>query len=381
MRSSVLFSYLLILLATACVDRISFDFEKPPNNSISISGYISDQPGPYEIRINNVFDIESKESTKIPISVKQLKMSDNKGNSEILSEVNKGIYQTDPSGIKGQVGGVYAITVELFDGRIYESLPDTILPAGSLDSLYLELKSKYNSIGEKIYSYDIFFDASYDANSNNNKFIWKQTSTYQVETHPEYAQGACFWMPEISKCNFVPPCSGYRNTGDNIHPVFEKLFTCTCCICWYSIYNENLILSDDHLTRRGELNGVNASNIPLDKWTLAYKIRVEMSQMSLTDNSYHFWKAIRDQKEATGSLFQPITGKIPSNFIQTSGNTTRVEGIFFATSINSKVKYLQKFELPTEVVLSIPTEKPIKAGDCRDAFPHSTNIKPPFWID
>lgn len=381
MRSTLLLSYLLILPATACVDRISFDFEKPLNNSISITGYISDQRGPYEIRIQNVFDIESKESTKIPISVKQLKISDNQGHAEILGEVNKGIYQTDPNGIKGQTGGVYTITVELLDGRIYESLPDTILPAGSLDSLYFELKSKYNSIGEKTYSYDIFFDASYNANSNNNKFLWKQTSTYQVESHPEFPNGACNFLREIGQCNFVPPCSGYRNIGSNAQPKFEKQYPCTCCMCWYNIYNENLILNDDHLIRLGELKGVNASTIPLNKWTLEYKIRVEMSQMSLTNNSYRFWKAIRDQKEATGSLFQPITGKIPSNFIQTSGNTTRVEGLFFATAINSKIQYLKKFDLAAEVVISIPTERPFAIGDCRDLFPHSTNLKPSFWID
>ena len=381
MRSTLLSSYLLILLATACVDRISFDFEKPPSNSISITGYISDQPGPYEIRINNVFDIESKESTKIPISVKQLKISDNQGHSEILNEVNSGVYQTDTNGIKGQIGGVYAIKVELFDGRIYESLPDTLLPPGSMDSLYFALKSEYNSIGEKTYSYDILFDASYNATSSHNKFIWKQTSTYQFETHPEIPSKTCFYLQETGRCNFVPPCSGYRNVGTNIVPRFEQQFPCTCCTCWYNIYNENLILNDDHLLRHGELKSVNASNIPLNKWTLDNKIRVEMSQMSLTNNSYRFWKAIRDQKEAAGSLFQPVTGKIPSNFIQTSGNITRIEGIFFATGISIKVHYLKKFDLPAEVVLSLPTERPILGGDCRETFPHSTNLKPSSWLD
>ena len=380
MRKTLVISNILILLAVACVDRFNYDIEKTTNKGISISGYISDQPGPYEIRVNSIFDIESKESMKTAISVKSMELSDNLGHTEILSEVNAGIYQTSPVGIRGVVGGVYKLKIELFDGKIYESLPDTILPTGSLDSLYFKYTEQYNDLAIKEYGFDVLFDATYDA-KRNNQFIWKFTGTFQAETQPELNHSQCFWLVEISKCNFVPPCSGYRNIGTNKDPIYKKQFPCTCCQCWYNIYNDYLIISDDLFSGKGLLKGVKVQKVPLNQWTLLHKIRVDVSQISLTRNSFRFWKAIKNQKEAIGSLFQPVTGKIPSNFIQISGDLAPINGLFYTTSISSKTQYVKQFDLPPRLVYKISLEEPIFGDDCRNLFPHSTNLKPAFWED
>src|SRR6267154_3827663 len=127
MRMTYFISVLSILLATACVDRLSYEISKGVNFGITIDGSISDQPGPYEIRVYNIFDIESKETRKTPVNVRTVIISDNKGNAETLNTIDAGVYQTSPTGIQGVAGGVYKLSVELFDGRVYESLPDTIL--------------------------------------------------------------------------------------------------------------------------------------------------------------------------------------------------------------------------------------------------------------
>ncbi|SRR5258706_415816 len=322
MKTARLYSYLMVMLMTACIDRLSFEITKEVNFGISIDGFISDRPGPYEIRINSIFDIESKESMKTPVSARSLIISDDQGNSETLKEIDPGIYQTNSSGIKGVPGGVYKMRVELFDGRIYESLPDTILvSAGSVDSLHLTFNETYSVVGQTEHSFDLFFDASYDEKVNNH-FLWRFQGTFQAETHPElYHGGACFWLDEIQRCNLSPPCSGYRNKGTNRDPWFVKVYDCTCCTCWYSLFNLSPILSDDHWANAGRVIDVKAQTVPLNQWTLEHKIRLDVSQMSLTGRTFLFWKAIRDQQKATGNLFQPVSGKIPSNFIQVSGNS------------------------------------------------------------
>jgi len=90
-----------------CVDRLSYDISKGLNFEITIDGSISDQPGPYEVRIYNVFDIESKETRRMPVSVRNVIISDDKGNAETLNAIEEGIYQTSPTGIQGVPGGVY----------------------------------------------------------------------------------------------------------------------------------------------------------------------------------------------------------------------------------------------------------------------------------
>jgi hypothetical protein len=284
-----------------------------------------------------------------------------------------------PLGIRGEIGMSYKIRVELFDGRIYESKPDTILPSGSIDSLYYSFKEQFNDLGVKQYNFDVLFDASYNSEINNH-FIWRFRGTFQAETQPQYYNGKeCFYLQEINKCNLVPPCSAYRNIGTNVNPIFEKKFPCTCCMCWYNLYNEEVIISDELFTGKGLVRGAKACNVPLNQWTLEYKIRIDMSQLSLTDNSFRFWKAIKDQKEAIGSLFQPVVGKIPSNFVQITGKEIPIEGLFYATSISNKVLYLRHTDLPPDILTEISFERPIFGNDCRILFPNSTTLKPAFW--
>jgi hypothetical protein len=379
-----LVSYAMIMLTTACVDRLSFDIGNDVNFGISIDGYISDQPAPYEIKIQSIFDIESKESRRTPVSVRSIVISDDKGNVETLNAIDAGIYRTSPTGIQGVPGGVYKISVELFDGRIYESLPDTILSAsGSVDSLYFTFNETYNEVGAALYSFDLLFDASYEEKINNH-ILWKFMGTFQAETHPELRrQDGCFWLDELTiptKCNYLPPCSGYRNEGPMIKdPILLKKYDCTCCTCWYNLFNPSPILSDDHLAMGGRVTKVKAQTIPLNQWTLEHKIRLELSQMSLTRTTFRFWKAIRDQERATGNLFQPVSGKIPQNFIQVAGNPIPIQGLFFATAISQKVKYFDRVQLPLNLTYAISTDEPIFTDDCRLLFPNSTNSKPSFW--
>ncbi len=82
---------ILIFFTESCVDRINFDIGEP-TSTLVIEGQISDQPGPHTIKVSKAFDIESKFSAKIPVTVKELAISDDAGNREELVEVSKGIY-------------------------------------------------------------------------------------------------------------------------------------------------------------------------------------------------------------------------------------------------------------------------------------------------
>jgi hypothetical protein len=380
-----------ILMMGACVDRIDIDVSKPKSDAIVISGFISDGPGPYEIRIQNVYDVESKETTRVPVSVKRLELSDDAGNTEIMTEVKPGFYQTSATGMQGVSGRAYKINVELYDGRIYESWPDTIKTGAELDSMYYVAHDVTDELGRLKSYLDVRFDATYDATANVN-YIWKFRGTFKADTQPELYfsyhigpagnyTGLCFFLDELPGCNLQPPCSGLRNIGNTRLPEFEQRFPCTCCTCWYDIVNENLLLNNEKFIDKGIISGRLAGSIPINMWTLLYKIRLSVEQHSLTRNSFRFYKAIQDQKDAIGSLFQPVTGEIPSNFTQLSGPAVRVEGLFYATSVSSKVMYVTKYDLPAFITSRIPETKPIFPDDCRYLFPNSTNIRPPFWID
>jgi hypothetical protein len=114
-----------------------------------------------------------------------------------------------------------------------------------------------------------------------------------------------------------------------------------------------------------------------------FKVHVQVSVKSLTKNSFHFMKSIRDQSDAIGSLFQPITGKVPNSFIQLAGTEAPMQGLFYATSIKGKSFYIERDDIPDPNLIPIIDYLELKMGlvSCLEMFPYATTEKPSFWTD
>ncbi len=357
------------ILFGACVDRISFDVGQSSIFPVVIDGYISDQPGPYTIEITKAFDIESKTSFKTPISVKRLEIFDDLGYSEVLTQIRQGLYQTDPSGIQGTVGRAYTLRVELLDGRVYESTPDTLVNSGVVDSVYYNFKTSTSEKGATSYGFDVFFDSN-SGNKDAYYFLWKFIATFQVETNPELFQDIC----GQSRCPKPRLCSGFivNNQGQ-----LEQVEDCECCTCWSDILNDIPIVSNDEFVENGQFKSVKAGYVPVNKWTFLNKVHAQVQQRSLSRQAFSFWKAVKAQKEATSSIFQPVSGKIKSNFIQISGQQSSIEGLFYATSIVSKSVYITRDDVPNQSYIP-PQDLPFRES-CLNLFPNSTTQKPAYW--
>ncbi len=387
MRATSFLSVFLILLTSACVDRLNYSIKKPTEFGISVDGFISNQPGPYRVNINRTFDIESKESTKIPVSAKYVILSDDQGTSEELAEINEGVYETSDKGMQGLVGRAYKLRIELYDERIYESVPDTLQQPGKMDSVYFSFSEVKDANGTSIYGFNAFANSS-KGSSKSNYFMWNTAGTFRADTRPELGDPTkteCNPLPG-GKCNFLPICSGLLNVGSTSAPAFIRVKPCECCTCWYKIFNTDVILNDEYFSSSDHYDKLKVYNVPLTGWIFMYKIHVEVSQLSLTRHSFLFWKAIRDQRHAIGNLFQPVSGKIPLNFVQLSGEESPVQGLFYATGISNKSTYITRFDVPA--LITIPdaygrpyTDKCIGCFSCLELFPNATNVKPPFWID
>jgi len=371
----ILRSTLILIGSAACVDRLSFDLDGSANIVPVVVGYISDQPGPYQVTVSESFDIELDPKSKKPIPVKSLTITDNTGLSEELTKVRQGLYQTSPTGIRGVVGRTYALRVELLDGRVYESFTDTLLNSGTMDSIYFNFASQYDVNNVETYGFDIFFNSSASVESNF-RFLWKFTGTFQAETNPELARG-CFFAE--GQCNYTPLCTGLLNVGTSSSPKFERIGPCTCCTCWYDLTNNRVFLNEDGLERNGKFLGINIYRVPLDAWYFTHKVHCKVEQFSITRQTFRFWKSIQDQQEAVNSIFQPINGKIPSNFTQVSGYEHPIAGIFYATSVSGKGAFINRYDVPNESL--IPNNKVTIKASCLEAFPNSTSTKPSFWVD
>ena len=375
---------MLIMALAACVDRIFIGDENPSSFPVVIEGKITDQPGPYRISIFTGFDLEDQFDRE-PVRARRVIIRDDKGNLEVLNEIEKGIYETSASGIRGTVGNVYTTEIEFSDGGIYESSPDTLLAPGSMDSLYYDFNNTgVNSpLGYLDYGFDIFFNSS-AGNNSDYFFMWTFTATFKAITFPQNRiRLGCYEFEGY--CNWVPPCSGYRNTSRSNVPQFaiiESVEPCTCCTCWYDLVNDIPLLAESSAQQQGNFLGMKAYRLLLDEWVFATKVYIEVKQSRLTRQAYDFWNAIKDQKLAIYNLFQPVTGKIPTVFRHVGGPERLVAGLFYASSTVQKSFYLTRDDVPNpDLIPKISATNMIFSDDCRRLFPRATTTKPVYWED
>ncbi len=375
-------TFLAFVALGACVDRISFDTGRLQDMPLVIDGYITDQPGPYSVQVSSSFDIDAKVSTRIAQDVKRMVISDNTGINEELIPQGNGLYKT--STIQGVAGRVYKLSIEMYNGRTYESIPDTLHHAGNMDSLFYELNEHGNGLYATVAGWGIDILAKASAgNAKTNAFLWTSKGTFRVDTHPELVNTAktkCYWQ-DNGQCSFIPPCSGLYNFGTTRLPIYQRVSPCTCCTCWYDLYSSKLILSDNAFrTGSSSFPRMNVFRVPVSPLLLMYKMYIDVKMLSLSQQSYRFWKVIRNQQEAVGSIFQPITGKIATQFVQVSGSPAPVTGMFYAAgSKQLTIVITHDMVTPNSLFSEIPMNGTNLS--CLELYPNATNIKPDFWVD
>ncbi len=359
---------MMILLMAACVDRVFIDIPVPDNFPLVVDGLITDQPGPYTVELTKGFYIESKSSVKTYISASRVVISDNAGNSEVLTEKSQGVYQTSVNGIRGKAGRVYTLRVELLDGRVYESKPDSMAAPGQMERVYFQYKETRNNDGSLAYGFDVLFDANVSELPIYN-FLWKFNGTFQVETNPERFTRPC----GEARCPAPLPCSGYVLGPGGLTFVAP----CECCTCWVNFFGDLPVVSDGQFNQAGRFIGIRGGYVPITQWTFQHKVHVAIEQLSLSRNAFAFWRAVRIQKEAVNNIFQPVTGKIPGNMVQVAGNPAPVEGLFYAAAVSSASVYITPNDIPNPIV--IPPQELVYANSCTTLFPNSSTTKPDYW--
>jgi hypothetical protein len=385
----------IVFISDGCIDKLIVDLGDRATLPIVIDGFISDQPGPYIIKVRRSFKVDAIGLYEPPISAKKISIIDNIGNQETLSQVSTGVYKTDTAGIRGIIGRAYKLKVELLDGKIYESIYDTIPSPAKLDTVYAKYKTVSNLNGGMDFSFDVYLNASTSL-LTSYYFNWRFNATFKLETHPELEleevrQGStpCSFSDidcvGCSVCNLLARCSGLRNFGTPSDPNFLRIAPCSCCTCWYTFSNESPILSDYQFFQSGQFKDVKVGSILLDDYIIQGKIYAEVNQFSLTRQAYLFYKAIRDQQDGATSLFQPPSSRIPSNFIQVNGKEEPVIGLFYSTSVSTRRLVITKDDIPfggypfSQVPLRLIKRSCLETSLYPNA--NATTTKPSFWVD
>jgi len=370
----LLILFIGLLLIGSCIDRIEIKIPDSYTSQLVVDGLITDEPGPYTVRLTKATRIEKfLEFSQEEVVQASVSISDNVGNTEQLKETIPGVYETKLGGIQGVIGREYSIKIETSDGKVYESIPDKMNPVGELDSLYYEFES-YTPLNDQTrFGFRFYIDAR-GAQSSDNFLRWKFTGVFQIEADPKL-HTTSRPMP----CTPDPrPCSGWI-----IGPFdgrLQKVGDCTCCTCWVTRYEDKPNVSDNQFVSNQKIRRVEVGYVPLEYFPfLAGKYRVEVKQMSLTRRAYEYWRIIQSQKEGAASLFQPPTGRIETNILSKDG-AEQVQGLFSASAVKTRQRYLSNGDV--NVLLRVPfwdCEVGEIAESCLLAFKNSSNKPPADW--
>ncbi|MBI1768547.1 MAG: DUF4249 domain-containing protein [Bacteroidetes bacterium] len=360
--------FLFILVSDACVERINIDAPKALSDQLVIEGLITDEPGPYTVKLSRATNVNETLVRTRPVSAVKVVISDNLGNSETLKEIEIGTFQTDTNGIQGVIGRSYTLHVETNDGKVYESTPETIVPAGTIENIRFKFETSQPENNTTQYGFRFFIDAKGDAQTNN-LLRWKFSGIYKVVTYPEQH------TEPMGEGRVPAPraCSGYvydKTAG------LAKVGPCTCCECWTSAVDSQIKLSDNQTIVAEEFRDIEVGFLSISYWTYE-KTLVEIKQMSLSQSAFDYWKTIKDQKDGASSLFQPSIGKARTNIFVKNGSD-EVQGLFYASAIATKSVFITPSDLPQGLKLSFDAPPPITES-CIQAFKNSTTKKPYDW--
>ena len=174
MKKTLIYITAAVAGLIACEKVIDIDLNYT-NPRIVVEGYITDQPGPYTVKLTktaNYFDVNEFDN----VSGATVTISDGAGNSEALAEQSPGVYEA--TAIQGVSGRTYTLTIDSEDDN-YTATSFMCQP-GVIDSLSYRFHQTSQLVQEGYYVSLHFTDVAGQVNCYLIKF-YKNGKTPKVE--------------------------------------------------------------------------------------------------------------------------------------------------------------------------------------------------------
>jgi hypothetical protein len=368
----------LFVLSGSCIE--PFNVTLPDNRGyVVVDGLITDQPGPYTIRLFRPSSLSDQLTTVEWIRNASLTIYDEQNNTVTLTEGAAGSYKTDKN-FRGVPGRTYTLRISISDDEQYESLPQKLLPVGEIGRVYYEFVQvedplTTNMAKEPKNGFNIFLDG--DLVPEQNKLArWRTVGTYELLTYPanhkreggghditlnENGEGG-IWDP--------PLCSGI-----SLVPFLRLVGPCTCCLCWPSIYDKAPIVSEKKLLNDNHVERLHLAFVPARKDYFREKYYFQVDQMSVTPEAFEYWTNIKKQSGTGNDLFQTPSAKTLGNMKPVGDAKTPIMGLFGVSSVRTVSFYINRSAVPYNL-----WDPPRFEDSCmKFQTKFNTNIKPDYW--
>lgn len=303
-----------LLFCTSCLEEIDLQTPKGQVDGLVIRGaLLKDEVSSIRVSVSRIFNFDI--STLSSFNARSVTLFDEKDNSLVIPSRQDGVHEYfffggDP--IEVEFGKQYHIRVVTFDGRIYESTPETLMPPPeSIGELSTELSSV----------------AFLDDNGKERIRPVAQVSITAPLQLPDREQNARFlWQAERT----------FRITDEN------------GTICYVT---EGIDFNRIHVFDGTTVNGDVVNNFPLSRIPLNFALDESyyytIYQRSITEGAFEYWDQTRLVTERTGSLFEVPAGRVATNLFNIDDANELPYGYFEAYAQDTIRLYIASDEYET----------------------------------
>ena len=297
------------LFSVGCVEAYWPDLGSKYDKALVVDGMITNQAGPYTVKLSLSTIVGNPEF--VPVSGYQVQIIDDIGNEETMTEVETGVYQTDPSGIQGVVGRSYKIIIISPEDGIYESdFEELRLPTG-IDSVYATIE--YGPVAEfdhELPGYQFYID-THTSELDINYYLWKLEETYEYNAN--------------HTLKFI-----YDGQFHTVRK-WDSLYTCWTTARVFNIFTYKTDNLSEARIEKFPLNFVATNTKEL---SVRYSLKVK--QLSITRAAFSFWNDISKLETEQETLYTRQPFQIRGNVSNRSDVEEPVLGYFMAAGVTEK---------------------------------------------
>ena len=296
-----------------------FEPEVPSYDSnLVVEGQILEGNQPATVRLSRSFGLS--EQRPLWIQNAMVGIRDDTGGEIPLTEIEPGLYQSDPSLYKGIPGNSYQLFFEV-EGASYESSWMLMKDGASIQDMYWQLENQ-NGDNESPEGVQFYLSTS-DPEQETRYYRWTYTETWEFLV-PYPAIGV--WNRQTDRPDYYEPDSIPQR-------------------CWRMDTSSQILIATTEGLSEDKVVDLPIHQVSTQENKLRHKYSLLVNQYSISEETYQFYKQLKTTTEDLGTLFDPIPTEVRGNISNINDPEEPILGFFSADGFDSRRIFITKSEL------------------------------------
>lgn len=347
--AGALFSCLCLFFMSSCIQKTDFQIAGDGISQVVIYGKITDGEGPHHLTISRTRTDRLAKPNPIPGATATL--NDGLGNTWTYEHLGAERYALPRGMVRGQIGRSYWLEVELPDGTVFHSAPESIQPVPQMDSCYFTIgeESFLSQTGFAISDWfiNVFIDTPVLIGGEGAYLRWEMENSYQLT-----------------------------------QLAFNQSDTASMLVCYLSeiMDEQDIRIFNAEKASVSRLNGQLVGKKKLGH-TFFEKQFYNVYQHSMTRPAAEYYQRLKEVANPAGSIFDAPPAAVKGNISDRGQPEVFALGYFEANAVDTIRTYTENEDMPIFIQPRCVLGLSDTLGPCFDCiqFEGATYEPPEYW--